>query len=131
MSRRARRKAPWERSTCWSDVDQGDHESQMELMALMSDSLDDMFRPLTPLEAAMKEARRDILAERRRLAEISKELPVPWCFPLAGWRRTPRPWLPTDRQWFGLSFVLEPQCDTPIGWPNDPPIDLESFGQDG
>jgi hypothetical protein len=106
MKRRARRKAPWERSTRRPAPEEYDHESLMELQALINDSLGDMFRRLTPLEAAIKQARQEILAERMRLSDSRWELPVPWAFPLAGWGDTPRPWLPSDRQWYGLSVVL-------------------------
>ena len=85
MKRRARRKAPWERSTRRPAPEEYDHESLMELQALINDSLGDMFRRLTPLEAAIKQARQEILAERMRLSDSRRELPVPWTFPLAGW----------------------------------------------
>ena len=107
MKRRVRRKAPWERTTHPPAPEKEEHENRMELLALLSDSLDDMFRPLTPLEAAIKRARQEVLAERERLADLRRELPVPWSFPLAGWAGTPRPWLPNDRHWHGISFVLE------------------------
>jgi hypothetical protein len=106
MKRRVRRKAPWERRTRGRTPEEDAHEHSMELLALLRDSLDDMGRPLTPLEAAIQQARQDILAERERLAALRRELPVPWSFPLAGWAGTPRPWLPKDRYWHAISVVL-------------------------
>jgi hypothetical protein len=53
MKRRVRRKAPWERRTRGRTPEEDAHEHSMELLALLRDSLDDMGRPLTPLEAAI------------------------------------------------------------------------------
>jgi hypothetical protein len=144
MKRRVRRKAPWEKRTCLS-ARQEEHEATMEHMTLINDSLGDLLRPLTPWEAAIYRARRDILEERRRLAAIRRGECVPWAFPLAGWAGTPRPWLPTARRWYGLSILLEYQfilleprrreqerqrLNSELGWPHDPSINLASFGQE-
>src|SRR5262249_43592158 len=82
-------------------------------------TFDDMGGPLTLLEAAIQVARRDIQEERKRLSEMRKALPVPWCFPLAGWRPTPRPWLPAH--WQRVRYALETSgqgrsgCTTIVG----------------
>ncbi len=145
MKRRVRRKAPWERSTRRLTPEEDAHENRMEILALIADNLDDMFRSLTPVEQAIYRARREILAERRRRADPRRERPVPWLFPLAGWVGMPRPWLPPGRRWSGLRIVLayqfvvlEPRLrekerqrlNSELGWPNELAIDLESFGQD-
>jgi hypothetical protein len=98
MKRRARRKAPWERSTRRPAPEEYDHESLMELQALINDSLGDMFRRLTPLEPRL--SRQEIW---RNGSRSRRELPCPGI--LAGWGDTPAV-APEDRQWYGLSVVL-------------------------